>query len=659
MSKLRRMRTMSAQRIVLWFCIVGGTAVTNVLPVPCQTVYRLVFQDREYDSTFIPGTPRYESTLATFHPSAIARRERMGIRPVLTQLDRPFDNRHIDLLRTLGVTLGAELRWRNSILVESDAIRAMIIRRQPWVKALLPVASDLGPQTLPDCGPARYDAHNNQLDIINMLPLHDAGVFGQGASIGLIDVGFRWRDHPALAHAGVRGEWDFVQNDAVTSNQTGEHPEHDVHGTMVMSVAAAWAPGTLIGVAPQSSYILAKTEDLRFERRIEDVHYAAAVEWLERQGVDVISSSVGYHHFDSTESKWPWEAFNGRSSFSAQAVNQSVAFGVICVTAAGNSGPRDSTIITPADADSVIAVGAVTPQRITASFTSRGPTADGRPKPDILAPGAPILVAEPSEQLYKSVWGTSLATPIVAAVMAVLRSLYPNASVHEIRQAVLQTAQPTNDSSAPFPWTGVIDALAAAQRLGIAIPNVATIRSGSYHTMFIPVIGPDGTVLRAEARTTAEEAMPLICHQHDSLWWECDLSSVDAREVRFEAISGDNVVYYPHDGWLRVSSETTVPCGMRPPGVTISTVPTRLNTPTTERIVISRQRYTMTVHFHAELTNTVWRWIDVMGQRHAAVVETLEATRATVRLPSSAGLYMLEASGAHGTNVHHTILVVP
>jgi serine protease AprX len=639
--------------------VVCGAALTNVQPVTCQTQYRLVFQDRVFDGQFVPGSTLYDATLSTFSPKAIERRTRSGLSPVLTELDRPFDTNVLGELESLGVTRGAELRWRNSLVVECDDVQAMLLRSKSWVKALEPVHSDMGTASLPDCLPARYGSDRNQLDIINIIPLHDAGVYGQGATIGMIDVGFRWFDHPSMLHVDVRGEWDVINNDSITSNQEGDLVDHDGHGTLVLSMAAAWAPDTLVGASPLAAYLLAKTEDLRHERRIEDVHFAAAVEFLERRGADVLSASIGYRYFDSTEVAWPWEAFNGRTSFSAQAVNQAAAFGMACVTAAGNSGPAGSTLMTPADADSAIAVGSITPEQTTAAFTSRGPTADGRNKPDVLAPGGSVVAATYGEGFYRRVGGTSMSAPLVAASLALLRSLYPQHTMWELRQALMQTVSPTRDSAPPMPWAGVANAMAAAQSLGPAIPNVATVYTPTGRSIMIPVIATPGTVVRAEGSWPFVHSMPLTCQQLDSMWWECDVPVVNGVRVRIEATYVNKTVHYPNEGWLPVPDITTIPCGMRlPSGLVSAAEPARRRTIQAKTVIArNHQHVRVQVSGVSEIATVVW--IDAMGKRLPATVLQQNANHYTIALPPAAGLHVVEMMYSNGVFEHHTILIEP
>ena len=208
--------------------------------------------------------------------------------------------------------------------------------------------------------------------------------------VGMLDSGFRWRVHESLNTRHVIAEHDFIFNDDTTANQAGDASNQDQHGTLTMSTLGGYMPGKLIGPAFDADFILAKTEYIPTETRIEEDHWAAAIEWMEANGVDVASSSLGYNTFDLPDSGYTWANgdFNGRTSITAQAAIQAARLGVVVCDAMGNEGNGDGvigTMLTPADADSIISVGAVTFSKLLAGFSSTGPTNDGRTKPDVSA----------------------------------------------------------------------------------------------------------------------------------------------------------------------------------------------------------------------------------------------------------------------------------
>jgi len=441
--------------------------------------YRITFRDKGSES-FTPDSPSYRSTLAEFTPEALERRQRTGMDPVLTEDDRPLSSAYLTRLRNLGIDIRTESRWRNCVLVDVDTLTANLLALLPFVSSVRRIADVHYTTMAVDCNPARPGASAWQLDMLNIGPLHRAGVFGQGATIGVIDNGFRWKSHVSMQHLDVREAYDFVYNDTIVSNEAVDVFNQDGHGTLVLSLMGGYAQDSLIGVSPFSTYLLAKSEDMRGEFRVEEDLYAAAVEWLERRGAALITSSLGYRYFDSTEASTPYSAFDGRTTFASRAVNMAVARGVVCLTAAGNEGPNARTLITPADADSVLTIGGVMRDREYWPGSSYGPTADGRIKPDFMALGTGVIGAGIGFPSYVSVSGTSMATPQVAGVVALLRSLYPEARPWELRAALTASSElPGRMDSVR--GHGLVDAAYAAELLGpgIAPPTVVRGTDGS------------------------------------------------------------------------------------------------------------------------------------------------------------------------------------
>src|SRR5206468_1153215 len=223
---------------------------------------------------------------------------------------------------------------------------------------------------------------------LRLRPLTDAGVDGTGVRIGIFDSGFDTQN-PAFTGIAVTAQYDFVFGDTIVRNEPVDDPSAQGHGTAVWSLFAGDVPGRLHGVARGASYLLAKTEDVRSETRIEEDNYVAALEWADSIGVDVVSSSLGYLTFDNGFSYTPSQ-LNGDVAVTSVAVESAAAKGILVVTAAGNSGPAFRSLVTPGDADSIITAGAEDSLGAIAAFSSRGPTADGRLKPDLTAPGVAV-----------------------------------------------------------------------------------------------------------------------------------------------------------------------------------------------------------------------------------------------------------------------------
>jgi hypothetical protein len=271
---------------------------------------------------------------------------------------------------------------------------------------------------------------------LHLRPLTDRGVDGTGVRVALFDTGFDTAN-PAFSAITVTAQYDFVFGDPVVRDEPGKDLGAHVHGTAVWSLFAGDVPGRLRGIARGASYLLAKTEDVRSETRVEEDNYVAALEWADSIGVDIVSSSLGYLLFDNGFSYTPSQ-LNGDVAVTTVAADLAVQRGILVVTGAGNAGPGSRSLWTPADGDSVLAIGAEDSLGTIWVGSSRGPTADGRIKPDFTAPGVAVCVVWGTS--LQRVNGTSLATPLLAAGAALVKQLHPTLAPMTLRAAFRNTA---------------------------------------------------------------------------------------------------------------------------------------------------------------------------------------------------------------------------
>jgi subtilase family protein len=268
---------------------------------------------------------------------------------------------------------------------------------------------------------------------LNLRPLVDAGRDGTGVRIAILDGGFDTLN-PAFGGVTVAAQYDFVFGDSVVRDEPNDQPGAQAHGTAVWSLFAGSVPGRLWGVTRGASYLLAKSEDVRTETRIEEMNYVRALEWADSIGVDIVSSSLGYLTFDDGF-RYSAADLNGHVAVTTVAADSAAARGILVVTAAGNDGPGFRSLVTPGDATSVITVGAEDSLGNLASFSSRGPTADRRLKPDLTAPGVLVcVVAGPNAVRRQN--GTSFATPLIAASAALVKQLHPTLGPSALREAL-------------------------------------------------------------------------------------------------------------------------------------------------------------------------------------------------------------------------------
>ncbi len=293
---------------------------------------------------------------------------------------------------------------------------------------------------------------------LHLRPLTDQGINGTGVRIGIFDTGFDTAN-PAFSGITITAQHDFVFNDAVVRNEPADVPGAQSHGTSTWSLFAGEVAGRLHGISRGASFLLAKTEDVRSETRVEEDNYVAALEWADSIGVDIVSSSLGYLSFDNGFSYTPSQ-LNGDVAVTTVAADMAAQRGILVVTAAGNGGPFPRTLSTPADADSVLSIGAEDSLGTIAVFSSRGPTADGRIKPDFTAPGVAVCVLTGIDHVGRED-GTSFATPLLAASAALVKQMHPSLLPMDLRAAFRSTATKRAAPDTIYGW-GRPDVAAAA-----------------------------------------------------------------------------------------------------------------------------------------------------------------------------------------------------
>lgn len=408
---------------------------------------------------------------------------------------------YVHQIEALGAAVAVQSRWLNAVSVAADRAVLERISGLPFVTRIEPVrryrrdeesresmqrgaAGDLASYGLD------YGSALNQLEMIGVPKVHDLWIDGTDITIGMLDNGYRWRPHEAMAGLKIRGEYDFINKDTLTENEGDELYGQDSHGTVTFSAMAGFRPGVLIGPAFNADFYLAKTEKNGSETQIEEDYWVEGVEWLHARGASIVSASLGYSDWDDgTGYSWANGDFDGRTAVTTRAAVEAMRRGIVVVTAMGNEGSAPGTLIAPADADSIISVGAVNYDRTVAGFSSRGPTSDARIKPDICAPGVSVFCANKNgADTYERASGTSLATPLAAGVAALVRSARPELTPVQVRDALRSTADNTAMPDNGRGW-GLIDAFEAVLANGLVIStNPKIFWSGSSSTIMAWVV---------------------------------------------------------------------------------------------------------------------------------------------------------------------------
>lgn len=424
--------------------------------------YRIYLRDKGTPQrTLTPSDPSYHLAAEHLTYRCISRRQRvLGVEHVVTTSDLPLYPPYLDSITSAGATVAQMSRWLNCVMVVADSIAIDRIRQggfvdsvhvvrahpsfpSPIAKSSLESSVDVVDTniSLQRCITERYGHAAWQNSVTELDEAHRLGFAGNGVLVGVMDAGFDWRNHAALRHCRILAERDFVYGDDSTDDAPYESGAES-HGTQVMSVIGAGLDGLLVGGAPHVSFLLAKTEDIRSERHVEEDNFVAALEWLEARGADVANASLSYTTFDSPELPHDYAELDGQTAFATRGVNIAVQLGMICVMAAGNDGARTYRYIgVPAEADSAIAVAAVDSNGMIARFSSRGFSSRSRIKPDVAAMGVANRAADHKSPVgIATGQGTSYAAPLVTASVAVLLSARPTLTPYEVREILASTA---------------------------------------------------------------------------------------------------------------------------------------------------------------------------------------------------------------------------
>jgi serine protease AprX len=370
-----------------------------------------------------------------FDPKAIERRILNGL-PINDVTDWPVNDQYSSIVGEIADSTLFSSRWFNAIAVYASEIQVEAIRQLPFVKCVEKVE----PGNLQVAGMPDYDTllESDDAEILKdqLLSMQgnlfiDAGINGKGIRIAIFDVGFPGaKDNPALKYIIDEGR-------LIATHDFSKKKGEDVfwgksHGTNVWSCIAGKVGDKQVGLATGAEFLLAKTEVNR-EPFSEELHWLAAAEWADKNGADIINSSLGY----TKERYFPW-SMDGKTSFISRAANMAARKGILVVNAAGNEGSGDwHTVGAPADADSVLSIGGIDPETgYHINFSSYGPTADKRMKPNVCAFGK-VVVSGGSG--LESSQGTSFASPLVAGFSACALQLNKGMSnmslFHEIEKS--------------------------------------------------------------------------------------------------------------------------------------------------------------------------------------------------------------------------------
>jgi serine protease AprX len=448
--------------------------------------YLIRFKDKN-------NSPYSISTPSQFlSPKAILRRTKQNIS--IKYNDLPVTPAYVDSIVSTGVTLYCRSKWFNSITIyTTDATALAKINSFSFVlsvdsvtkntnepfKSISPEKLNLSDINLSNTlnnpinnekiNNYNYGFASNQITMIGGDYLHNHGFSGQGMTIAIIDAGFYYADTISAfdslwANNQILGTRDFVNPGG---NVFREYP----HGMEVLSIMGANVPGQMVGTAPKANFWLLRSEDVATENIIEEYNWASAAEFADSVGADVINSSLGYTTFDQSWMDHTYADMNGHTCPASIAAATAASKGMVLCISAGNEGSSTWHYIgTPADADSIMTVGAVDASGNYASFSSTGPTSDGRIKPTVATQGQGTYVISTSG-IPTAGNGTSFSSPILTGVTACLVQAFPNVSNMQIIQAIKESASQYTHPDSLLGWGIPNFAAAYALLSNVKVPD--------------------------------------------------------------------------------------------------------------------------------------------------------------------------------------------
>lgn len=406
---------------------------------------------------------------------AIDRRMKFSI--PFDEKDLPVTPSYISQIVAIGAVVQYPLKWINAVAIfAADAGILNAVAALPFVDHISPgnksayhtgkVKSAIhqisaippyttGPpiiaSTCKSTGTLNYGAAWSQVSMIGLHNLHDLGFTGEGVMIAVLDAGFWDVDQGAAfsylwQHNLIAGTRDFATPGGnVFLNHT--------HGESVLSVMGANLPDQIIGTAPDATYWLIRTEDgWGGEYLLEEYNWEAGAEFADSVGADITTTSLGYTTFDNPAYNHDYADLNGNTTPIAIASEIAASRGMLVINSEGNAGDSEWHYMdTPADGDHVFSIGAVNDAGVYQEFSGKGPTADGRTKPDVCAQGYNTAIIY-GDGILTVGTGTSFSTPVIAGAMACLWQSVPTVSAGDIRTAMRQTASNYSNPDNEIGW---------------------------------------------------------------------------------------------------------------------------------------------------------------------------------------------------------------
>ncbi len=448
---------MELNKNVLYAALIAAFCTIAAPGLNAQTKYWVRFKDKN-------GSPYSVSNPSAFLSNkAMTRRANQGIQVDMT--DIPVNQTYINQVNATGAVVFQRSKWFNAaIVIIANGSQLAAVNGLSCVLGSAPVnryhastgPDELVSSPLPSSQKSAtsntysYGPSLTQVSQIKADCMHNKGFRGQNMTIAVIDDGFDNVDNNPVFDS-LRNEGRILGTRDIVAGNTSVY-EDDSHGAMVLSCMAGNSPGNLIGTAPKASYYLLRSEDVFSEKIIEENNWVVAAELADSLGVDIITTSLGYSTFDIASQNHTYADLNGRTSVASIASTMAARKGIFLLNAAGNDGNNPWHYIgIPADADSILTVGSVNGSGIHSGFSSVGPTADGRIKPDVSTMGEGTYVCQPNG-MFAAGNGTSFACPVMAGAVACLWQANPGRTNMQVLNAIRTSSSKNGNMDNDYGW---------------------------------------------------------------------------------------------------------------------------------------------------------------------------------------------------------------
>ena len=446
---------------------------------------QLIFLNNKINTPYSVLKPQEFMTHAALDRKAI-----QGVE--IDALDLPIDPEYVQKIQEIG-PIHACSKWLNAVSVHCTSIQQIEeLRQLPFVLQIIPLGKFRKPKKAkyytrrPPLDSSKHQSNYygkafHQINMLQGTALHQLGFSGKGVSIAVVDGGFNnayrmWVFDSMYLENRLLGTHDFVDGDDYVYQSS-------THGTSVLSTMASKRPHLLVGTAPDASYYLFRTEDVKGEYRAEEFNWVVAMEFADSLGVDIVNSSMGYNQFRDTSMSYTYRQMDGKTALISQGASIAVDKGLFIVNAVGNDGNKAwRHLFAPADVATVFSVGAVDSFLQTSSFSSRGPNALGRIKPDITAQGSSTAYATMTRYDVALGEGTSYACPVMTGMIASLKSAFPSVNNKQLKQAIIKSAHQANkpDNNQGYGIPNFLDAYLSLLNEYLMIGKNNKIQSSSH-----------------------------------------------------------------------------------------------------------------------------------------------------------------------------------